>query len=159
MLPFIGMVCLILHNIRSEENVGSLFRTADAFGVKKVYLTGYTPAPIDRFKRPVSKIAKTALGAERAMPWEQGSVVDVLHTLKKEGVRILALEQDARSVALYAYQRPSRVAVVLGNEVEGIDAVTLALCDDVVHIPMQGTKESLNVAVAGGIALYALTRG
>ena len=150
---------MILHNLRSEENVGSLFRTADAFGVEKIYLTGYTPAPIDRFKRPVSKIAKTALGAERIVPWEQGSVAAVISALKSERVRILALEQDVRSVALHAYQRPARVAVVLGNEVEGIDAATLALCDDVVHIPMRGTKESLNVAVAGGVALYTLTSG
>jgi tRNA G18 (ribose-2'-O)-methylase SpoU len=153
---------LILHNIRSEENVGSMFRSADAFGIKKIFITGYTPTPLDRFKRPVGKIAKTALGAEKTIPWEQGDIVTVSNKLKVEGVRIVALEQDARSVPLSTYVRnpgfaQEAWALVVGNEVEGVDQETLALCDDVVEIPMQGEKESLNVAVAAGIALYALT--
>ncbi|MBU6310750.1 TrmH family RNA methyltransferase [Patescibacteria group bacterium] len=148
---------LILHNIRSAENVGSLFRTADAFGVTKIYLTGFTPSPLDRFKRPVSKIAKTALGAELVVPWEFGQVHVCIERLKAEGVRVVALEQDARAVELMAYSRNGDSALILGNEVDGIDASTLEKADDVVHIPMHGAKESLNVAVAGGIALYALT--
>lgn len=154
-----GLMYLILHNIRSAENVGSMFRSGDAFGIKKIFITGYTPTPLDRFKRPVSKIAKTALGAEKTIPWEQGYIVSVTNKLKAEGVRIVALEQDPRSVPLSTYVRdPSlELALMVGNEVEGVDKETLALCDDVVEISMQGAKESLNVAVAAGIALYALT--
>lgn len=149
---------LILHNIRSAENVGSMFRTADAFGIRKIYLTGYTPAPVDRFKRPVSKIAKTALGAEKTVPWGKGEVVNVVSKLKQDGVRIVALEQDSRSVPLISYMITLPTALVVGNEVEGIDSETLTLCDDVVEIPMHGSKESLNVAVAAGIALHAFTQ-
>lgn len=146
---------LILHNIRSEENVGSMFRTADAFGVEKIFLTGYTPAPIDRFKRPVSKIAKTALGAEKSVPWEKGEIPELVQGLKKDGVRVVALEQDGRAVPLSDYKPPEKWALVVGNEVTGLDPETLALTDDVIEIPMLGAKESLNVAVAAGIALYA----
>jgi tRNA G18 (ribose-2'-O)-methylase SpoU len=147
---------LILHNIRSAENVGSMFRTADGFGVKKVFLTGYTPAPVDRFKRPVHKIAKTALGAEQTVPWEKVDVVAAVSTLKQAGVRVVALEQDARAQPLVSYRVPVSWALVVGNEVTGIEKEVLALCDEIVEIPMLGGKESLNVAVAAGIALYAL---
>lgn len=151
------MRCLILHNIRSAENVGAFFRTADAFGVQQIYITGYTPAPVDRFKRPVGKIAKTALGAEKTVAWAQGEIGPLVEKLKSEGVRVVALEQTKRSVPLTSYHVPAQWALVVGNEVDGVDADTLALCDDVVEIPMRGTKESLNVAVAGGVALYVLT--
>ena len=139
-----------------------MFRTADAFGVSKIYLTGYTPAPLERFKRTVSKVAKTALGAEKTVPWEKGSFADIAQKLKDESVRIIALEQDTRSAPLHSFVRDPGLeqggwAIVVGNEVEGVDAETLALCDDIVEIPMMGEKESLNVAVAAGIALYALT--
>ena len=150
---------LILHNIRSAENVGSMFRTADAFGVEKIYLTGYTPAPLDRFKRPVSKIAKTALGAELTVPWQKSDDVSiVIELLKGKNVRIVALEQDARAVDLATYKAPQKWALIVGNEVEGVDAETLGLVDDVVEINMLGTKESLNVAVAAGIALNQLSQ-
>ena len=152
------MYILVLHNIRSAENVGSMFRTADAFGIHKIYLTGYTPAPVDRFKRPVSKIAKTALGAEKAVSWEKGEVVNVVSKLKQDGVRIIALEQDNRSAPLLSYMITLPLALVVGNEVDGIDPETLALCDDVVEIPMHGSKESLNVAVAAGIALHTFAQ-
>ena len=151
------MSFLILHNIRSAENVGSLFRTADAFGVTKIFLTGYTPAPLDRFKRPVGRIAKTALGAEKTVPWEQAEAAAVIVRLQSEGVHIVALEQDVRAQSVASYVPVSPWALVLGNEVLGIDAHTLAQADVVVEISMVGQKESLNVAVAAGIALYALT--
>ena len=151
------MSFLILHNIRSAENVGSLFRTADAFGVTRIFLTGYTPAPLDRFKRPVGRIAKTALGAEKTVPWEQAEVADVIARLQSDGVCVVALEQDVRSQSVASYIPVSPWALVLGNEVLGIDPHTLALTDVVLEIPMAGQKESLNVAVAAGVALYALT--
>ncbi len=148
---------LILHNIRSAENVGSMFRSADAFGVSKVYLTGYTPAPIDRFQRPVHKIAKTALGGEKSVAWEQGDAAEVIAKLKASGVRVVALEQDSRSVSLVSYMVPTQAALIVGNEVTGVEPEVLALADDVVEIEMRGEKESLNVAVAAGIALFHLT--
>jgi 23S rRNA (guanosine2251-2'-O)-methyltransferase len=150
---------LILHNIRSEENVGSMFRTADGFGITKIYLTGYTPDPLDRFKREVGKIAKTALGAEKSVPWEHiDDVTECIAKLKQEGVRIVALEQDPNSnaIANYAVQKP--FALIVGNEVGGVEGEVLKLVDDIVEIPMLGVKESLNVSVATGIALYALTQ-
>lgn len=135
-----------------------MFRTADAFGIKKIFLTGYTPTPLDRFKRPVSKIAKAALGAEKTVPWEQyKNLCDCTSTVELLGVRIIALEQDARAVDLSAYTAPSKWALVAGNEVGGIEKEVLALCDDIVEIPMHGMKESLNVAVALGVALYSLS--
>jgi 23S rRNA (guanosine2251-2'-O)-methyltransferase len=134
-----------------------MFRTADAFGVSKIFLTGYTPAPVDRFKRPVSKIAKTALGAEKTVAWEKCEIKDVVSNLQNQGVRIVALEQDMRAINITEYTVPKSWALIVGNEVEGVDKETLALCNDVVEIPMRGTKESLNVAVALGVALYALT--
>lgn len=156
------MQYLILHNIRSAENVGSMFRSADAFGVSKIFVTGYTPAPVDRFKRPVGKIAKTALGAEQTVPWERGEVGDIVVRLKEQQVRVIVLEQAPHATSLDTYVRnlgfgQGGWALIVGNEVSGVDQETLALADDVVEISMWGTKESLNVAVAGGIALYALT--
>ena len=154
------MYYLVLHNIRSAENVGSMFRTADAFGVKKIFLTGYTPSPLDRFKRPVSKIAKAALGAEKSVAWEAGDIGEVLAKLKKDKVRIIGLEQDPRAITLSNYVRDPGLeqwGLVVGNEVEGVEKEVLAQCDDIVEIPMLGKKESLNVAVAAGVALYVLT--
>lgn len=134
-----------------------MFRTADAFGIQRIFLTGYTPAPLDRFKRPISKIAKTALGAEKTVPWEKGEIADISSKLKQDGIRVVALEQDERSVSLASYTVPAAWALVVGNEVEGIDSEALQLADDVVEIPMAGHKESLNVAVAAGVALFHLT--
>lgn len=152
---------LILHNIRSAENVGSMFRTADAFGVTKIYLTGYTPTPVDRFKRPVSRIAKTALGAEKTVSWEKMEGAPLIEQLRADGVSIIALEQAPHAVPLPTFVRDPGLeqrgwALLVGNEVEGVDPETLALVDSVVEIPMLGTKESLNVAVAAGIALFTL---
>ncbi|HYC83440.1 MAG TPA: TrmH family RNA methyltransferase [Candidatus Paceibacterota bacterium] len=148
---------LILHNIRSAHNVGSIFRTADAAGVAKVFISGYTPQPIDRFGRPVGEIAKTALGAEQTVPWEyQESVSKIITSLRKQSVEIIALEQDAKSVDYKKYKPAGSFALLLGNEVEGVEKKLLKRSDAIVEIPMAGEKESLNVSVAAGIALFRL---
>jgi tRNA G18 (ribose-2'-O)-methylase SpoU len=138
-----------------------MFRTADAFGIAKIFLTGYTPSPLDRFKRPVSKIAKAALGAEKTVSWEVGNVYEVVAKLKADKVRIIGLEQDPRAITLSNFVKHPGVgqtALVVGNEVEGIEEGVRVLCDDLVEIPMLGKKESLNVSVATGIALYKLVQ-
>ena len=148
---------LVLHDIRSAQNVGSLFRTADAAGISKVYLSSITAKPIDRFGRPVGAIAKTALGAERSVSWEAyEDIGELISRLKQEGVYVVAIEQSSRSVDYKAVMIDGSVAFILGNEVEGIPSEVLNLTDVVVEIPMQGTKESLNVAVAGGVALFRM---
>ncbi|MFA6160898.1 MAG: TrmH family RNA methyltransferase [Patescibacteria group bacterium] len=143
---------LIAHNIRSTENVGSLFRTCDSLGVAKLWLTGYTPDPSH------VKVAKTALGAEKSVAW--GKEVDVeklIERLKSQGCRIVGLELDDRAVKLDEYQLGGHeVALLLGNEVEGIAPYLRDLCDDLVCIAQRGIKESMNVAVAAGIASYAI---
>ncbi len=146
---------LILHNIRSAHNVGSIFRTADAVGIARIYLTGYTPAPVDRFGRPQNEIMKTALGAERAVLWEKrASVTALIRSLKKSGRSIVALEQSPQSVDYRTLTVAHPIAFVLGNEVRGIDARTLCFADTVAEIPMRGAKESLNVSVAAGVLLF-----
>lgn len=148
-------ILLILHDIRSSENVGSMFRTADAAGVTKIYLTGYTPAPLDRFKRKNSKLAKSALGAEEVVPWERADeVVVLIKKLKSDGVVVFAVEQDPRSVSYEKAKIPLRVALIMGNEVEGLPKNVLDACDEIMELPMNGKKESLNVSVAAGIALF-----
>lgn len=140
---------IICHNIRSRENIGSIFRTSDAFGVSKIYLTGYTPTP------PHDKIFKTALGAEKWMPWEQRkSVSGLLKELKKKKVKIIALEQSSKSIPLEKFKPRFPMALIVGNEVRGLSRSTLQKADVAVEIPMLGKKESLNVAVAFGIAAY-----
>ena len=147
---------LILHNIRSEQNAGSLFRTADAVGISKIYLIGYTPAPVDRFGRPSKGLAKASLGAE-ALPWEKKKTIQpLLKKLKAEGFQIVAIEQSASSVDYKKVKLAGKIAFMLGNEVEGISAAILKLADIVAEIPMRGKKESLNVAVAGGVALFRI---
>ena len=155
---------VIAHNIRSTHNVGAIFRTSEGFGIKKIILSGYTPYPslpndprLPHIHRKLTdQIHKTALGAETMVPFEYQVAPD-LATLRRAGYRIVGLEQDARSVMLPNYQPPQKIALLLGEEVEGIDASLRELCDDLIEIPMQGSKESFNVSVATGIALYALT--
>lgn len=150
---------LVLENVRSMHNVGSLFRTADAFGVSRMMLSGYTPAPIDRFGRVVKEIQKTSLGAIDMVPWEH--VPDAcaeVRRLKEAGHMVVVLEQDARSVSLSEAVVSGDTVLVLGNEVDGVSLSMRQLADMIIEIPMQGKKESLNVSVAGGIALFALTR-
>lgn len=142
---------IILNNIRSRENVGSIFRTADAAGVNKVYLCGITPTP------PHEKISKTALGAETYVPWEYHKQTwRLLASLKKEGINIVALEQAKGSVDLFKFKSQPMLALVVGNEVKGLSPQILKYCDKKVFIPMHGKKESLNVSVAAGIALFQL---
>lgn len=150
-----GMKQLVLENLRSAHNVGSIFRTADAVGVERIYLIGYTPTPLDRFGRRQKEIAKTSLGASETVPWEQhDTVVPVLEQASADGVEIVVVEQADGSVPLPRYPVPASVIYVLGNEVTGVSDEALARADTIVEIPMLGTKESLNVAVAAGIVLY-----
>ncbi|QQG42666.1 MAG: TrmH family RNA methyltransferase [Candidatus Giovannonibacteria bacterium] len=152
-----------MHNIRSLHNVGSIFRTADAMGVSKIYLTGYTPGPHDIFGKLRKDFQKTALGAEKYMKWEKLRYIAVLiKRLKKEKIQIIALEQSKKSLNLKKFSLGSRtsksgIALILGNEVSGIPKSVLEKCDKIIEIPMRGKKESLNVSVAAGIALYALS--
>ena len=154
---------LILDNVRSAHNVGSIFRTADAAGVSKIYLIGVTPTPTDRFGHFRKDIAKVALGAEKSVSWEYcRSLLPLFRKLKKEGFYILALEQDKtavdyKKVSLKVSLTP-RAALIVGSEVSGIKKGALRMCDCVCEIPMRGKKESLNVAVALGIALFRLLR-
>jgi tRNA G18 (ribose-2'-O)-methylase SpoU len=142
---------LLAHDIRSRENVGALFRTADSLGIAKLWLTGYTPTP------PDDKISKVALGAEQAVQYEAvKDVAAVIRRLKEEGVPVFALELTLDAVDLARFAAPDRMALLLGTEVTGIPPSLLALCDGAVKITQRGIKESLNVAVAAGIASWAL---
>lgn len=147
-------VYLMLHNIRSMWNVGSMFRTADAAGIEKMIITGYTATP------PRKEIDKTALGAQEVVRWEyRADPLDAIMSLKAEGIRICGLEIAERSRPYTATLKDDfPVCLVVGNEVQGIDDDVLACCDDVLEIPQYGTKHSLNVAVAAGIALFELVR-
>jgi tRNA G18 (ribose-2'-O)-methylase SpoU len=148
---------LILEDIRSTHNVGAIFRTADAVGISKVYLVGYTPAPLDRFGRERGDVAKSALGAEKSIPWEQVSSMEPLLTsLKNDGYTIVALEQNEKSVDYKTIVPEGKTAVVVGNEIDGVSKEALELADVIVEIPMQGEKESLNVSVATGVLLFRL---
>ncbi len=151
-------IYLLLDNIRSTHNVGSIFRTADAVGVTKIFLSGYTPAPIDRFGRVRGDISKASLGAENTVPYEiVKDPLDCLKKLKKEkNISILALEQHERSMDYRSYSGEGDVLVVVGNEVDGVSSDILSMSDEIIEIPMHGEKESLNVSVATGIALYGL---
>ena len=157
-------IIVIAHNIRSTHNIGSIFRTCEGFGVKRLILSGYSPAPAfnDDPRLPhitrklTSQIHKTALGAETIVPFEY-SLEPPLDVLKQEGYRLVALEQSKDSILLPAYDPPKKIALLLGEEVFGIESSLLQRCDDTVEIPMSGKKESFNVSVATGIALYGLT--
>lgn len=150
-------IVLILHDIRSVHNVGSIFRTSDAIGVDTIYLTGYTPSPLDRFGRKRKDLAKVALGAEGSVRWVVESSIDsIIIKLKKDGYTIGALEQHSDSIDYKKYKTPKKLAFILGNEPEGIDEKILKKCDKILEIPMCGEKESLNVSVATGIVLYRL---
>tara|TARA_B100000745_G_scaffold53689_2_gene31886 strand:- start:5592 stop:6062 length:471 start_codon:yes stop_codon:yes gene_type:complete len=145
---------LILHNIRSAYNVGAIFRTADAVGVSKIYLTGYTPAPIDRFGRPRKDIAKTALGAEKSVEWEHGDVSRVIQQLNEKEIFVVSVEIDEKAIPIHTYVFPQRVAFVFGNEIRGVSKQLRERSDAIVEIPMRGKKESLNVSVAAGMVLF-----
>lgn len=150
------LMLVILHNIRSLHNVGSIFRTADAAGVKKIYLCGITPAPLDEMKRPIQQLTKVSLGAEKTVAWEKiKSTVAVINKLKKEGYRVLAVEQDKKSVPYNKIKiNPEKIALIVGNEVKGLPKSILKLSDKILEIPMYGKKESLNVSVTFGIVVF-----
>ena len=158
---------VILFNIRSKYNVGSIFRTADAAGFKKIYICGITPAPKDRFGRDVKEITKVSLGAEKYMDWEKcGSsplpqkTISLIKKLKRGGYKILALEQDRKSVSYEKIDalKNKKIALIVGDEVRGLPQSILKEADKIFEIPMKGKKESLNVAVAFGIAAFSLTK-
>lgn len=159
-------IIIIAHNIRSTHNVGAIFRTAEGFGIKKIILSGYTPYPNTENDtrlphialKLTSQIHKTALGAEEIVPFEYREVPPI-DELKNKDYRIVGLEQDEKSSLLPSYQTPDKVALVLGEEVHGIPAELLEQCEDIIEIPMVGKKESFNVSVAAGIALYHLSIG
>lgn len=146
---------VVLDNIRSAHNVGSIFRTADGAGVSKMYLTGYTPAPIDRFGRVQTDIEKTSLGATHTVSWEAvENIEEVLDRLQKDGYEVVAVEQHRRSKHYKNHQLKEKTAFVFGNEVEGVQAQMLERADAVLEVPMYGQKESLNVSVAAGVILF-----
>lgn len=157
----INSISLIVDNIRSSENVGSFFRTADGLGIDKIYLVGYTPKPIDKFGRPDGKIAKTALGAEKTVPYvEIKTITPLIKKLKTDGTLVIALEQSPNSIDYRKFKSANKnIALIVGNEVTGVSKNTLQKCDSVIEIPMRGMKESLNVSVATAIALAELTKG
>lgn len=154
-----GEIVLILDNIRSSHNVGSIFRTADAAGVTRMYLCGYTPCPTDKFKRPNKEIAKTALGAEQTIPWEYvTTTLEAVTKLKSDGYQLIALEQAEHSIDYREVQLKNKNAIILGEEVKGVVPEILSMCDVVAEIPMRGQKESLNVSVATGVFLFGIPR-
>lgn len=142
---------LWLHDIRSLHNVGAVFRNADAFGIKELWLSGFTPTP------PRPEITKTAIGAEEHVKWQKvENEVEQIHQLKKDGYKILALEQTNISIPIHDYKiSEDPVCLILGNEVTGVEEQLLAEIDAAVEIPQFGMKHSLNVSVASGVALYA----
>jgi len=142
---------LLAHNVRSLWNVGSFFRTADAMNVERMYLTGYTGTP------PRKEITKTALGAEEFIPWEKfEDPVPILLELKKEGWQLVALELTADAKEIESFQPHEKICLIVGHELIGVPENVLSIVDETVMIPMLGKKESLNVAVAAGIALHQL---
>jgi 23S rRNA (guanosine2251-2'-O)-methyltransferase len=158
-------IVVIAHNIRSTHNIGAILRTSDGFGVSRVYCTGYTPYPTlpgdtrllhlrDKLTR---QIHKTALGAEATMPITQSDeLAPVLAEVRATGYQLVALEQSPQSVMLPDFKPQQKIALLLGEEVHGIPGDVLAQCDAVIEIPMHGKKESFNVSVATGIALYGI---
>ena len=161
-------IVVIAHNMRSTHNIGSLFRTADGFGVQCIGLSGYTAYPmmaedprLPHIARKLdAQIHKTALGAEQTVKWKKfDDLESAINHFRKAGYTIVALEQDKNSTAInkYGVDRNAKIALVLGTERDGLSKEELVLCDDIVEIPMHGLKESFNVVQAAAIALYALS--
>jgi len=144
---------VLLHNIRSRFNVGSIFRTADGAGVNKIYLCGITPAP------PHPNIEKVSLGAEKNIPFEKiHNTIPLIKKLRAEGFQIVALEQNKKSVPYNKIKPKNKVTLILGTEVLGLPPKILKLADKIIEIPMFGKKESLNVSVAFGIVAYQIRK-
>lgn len=158
-------IVLIAHNLRSTHNIGSLLRTAEGLGVNRVILSGYTPYPLmkndERLPHLANKIdkqiAKTALGAETLVKWQHSEdIVATIKNLKSDGYLVAGLEQSLNSIKLNDYHPPTKIALILGREVEGIETDVLTQCDLLIEIPMFGQKESFNVVQAAAMALYQL---
>lgn len=148
---------VLLHDIRSAHNVGSMFRTADAIGVSSILLSGHSPCPLDRFGRPVAEIAKTALGSEMTISWSyEKDPLSVIAMHKQEGYMIVGLEQDERAVDYKQFSTTNKILFLVGSEVSGLSEDQRKNCDVIIEIPMHGKKESLNVAVAFGVAMFRL---
>lgn len=148
-------VVVVLENIRSAYNVGSVFRTADAFLLQGVYICGYTARP------PHKEIKKTALGSDEAVNWAHfANAAAAIEQLRADGYRVFAVEQVESSIALQQFnrQRDDKTALVFGNEVTGVEQSTILLCDGCIEIPQMGTKHSLNVSVAAGVVLWEMVR-
>lgn len=147
-------VVVVLENVRSAYNVGSVFRTADAFLLESLWICGYTAFP------PHKEIKKTALGADETVAWKQNRDISVaIKELREQGYSIYAVEQAEKSIPLQKFEgKTEKVAVILGNEVTGVEQSTIALCDGVIEIPQLGMKHSLNVSVAAGVVLWELVR-
>lgn len=158
-------IVLVIYNVRSAHNVGSLLRTADGLGIERVYMIGYTPYPSGKndprlphiSARVDAQIQKTALGAEKTVDWEHFENLEpMLKQLRSKRFIIAALEQSKNSITLPTYQPPKKIALIVGTETTGLDKEVLKGCDETLEIPMLGKKESLNVASAGAICLYHL---
>lgn len=146
-------VIAVLENVRSAYNVGSVFRTADAFLIEAIYLTGYTARP------PHKEIKKTALGAEDTVSWKHfPSAREAVQLLKEDGYKVFAVEQVENSISLEKFDADDKVAVIFGNEVSGVEQTTIALCDGTIEIPQLGMKHSLNIATAAGVVLWEIVR-
>lgn len=144
-------VSVVLENIRSLYNVGSMFRTSDGAGIEKLYICGYTACP------PRKEINKTALGSTESVPWEwRQSAREAIAELKAKGYTAVALEHTDKSASLWEASFRFPLCLVMGNEVEGVSQEALEACDAAIEIPMYGIKQSLNVAVAYGIGIYAI---
>ncbi len=143
---------VVLHDVRSMHNVGAAFRNADAFGIRKLILSGYTPKP------PRAEISKTAIGAEEFVEWESADQIsDSLQELKSVGYNLLGIEQTDQSILITDFNLPKnkKICLIFGNEVTGLDQDVFPLIDEFVEIPQYGNKHSLNVSVSIGVTLYA----
>lgn len=147
-------VIVVLENIRSAYNVGSIFRTADAFLLHSIYICGYTAYP------PHKEIKKTALGAEESVSWKHfKNIAEAISEIRSQGFQVYAVEQAVDSWKLGSFETEGeKIAVILGNEVTGVEQSTIALCDGIIEIPQLGMKHSLNVATAAGVVLWELVR-
>ncbi len=153
---------VILHNIRSLYNVGSIFRTADAAGIEKIYLCGITPGPIDQFGKYRPQLTKVSLGAEKYVAWAKvGSTTKLIDKLKESGYKIFAIEQSKKSIPYFKLKnlntKKLKTVLVVGNEIKGLPSSILKRSDKILEIPMKGRKESLNVAVAFGVVAFFLS--
>lgn len=158
-------IAVVAHNIRSSHNVGSIFRSCDGFGVEHLYLSGYTPYPLSEndtrlphiSTKTTAEITKTALGAEKTVPFTHvNNIHATIEAFKVHGYAIVGLEQDETATPLPEFETPDKILLILGEEVEGITPDIRKKCDQLIEIPMIGSKESFNVSVATGIALYSI---